>query len=199
MAPAPEAVMPVSPLVAPKAADDMSGSVGFGVGVVSGTDLVKPDTGNLMMKYWVNDAMALVPRLFIGGTKYKDQDMSWAIAPSVLADFTLLKGASTRFSFGVGLGLLFAKNRTDGTATAPATNVEDQPGSTPFAGDPTATRIGIYVPTALNVEHFFTRWFSMGVGADFNLLDYQKQGDAWRFSFELSNVRYLGSLFFYTD
>lgn len=195
--PAPEAVMPVAPVMAPKAADDMSGSVGFGVGVVAGNDLIKPDTGNLMLKYWMNDAMALVPRLFVSIDKTKGQDTSWALAPSALADFTILKGASTRFSFGIGLGLLFAKNQSATTAS-PAD--QPQPGLNTLAGgDPTATRIAIYVPTSLNVEHFFTRWFSMGVGADFNLLQFQKQGTPWTFGVELSNVRYLGSLFFYTD
>jgi hypothetical protein len=38
------------------------------------------------------------------------------------------------------------------------------------------------------------------MGAYFNLVDYHKKGDAEStFSFELSNVRYLGSLFIYTD
>lgn len=196
MVPAPEAVMPVAPIVAPKAADDMSGSMGFGVGVIGGTSLVVPDTGNLMMKYWLNDAMALVPRLFITATKSKGQDMAWALAPAVLADITLLKGASTRFSLGIGFGFLFAKNRA---ATATDPGVENQPLQGTLAGDPKATKIAVYIPTTLNVEHFFTRWFSMGVGADFNLLQYQKQGDPWNFAFELSNIRYMGSMFFYTD
>jgi hypothetical protein len=53
MAPAPEgaAVMPVAPVVVPRSPDDMTGSVGFGVGVASGTDLIKTDTTNLMIKY----------------------------------------------------------------------------------------------------------------------------------------------------
>jgi hypothetical protein len=192
MAPAPEAVMPVAPMMAPKAADDMSGSVGFGVGIVGGSTgeatngsstgniLIAPNTADLMMKYWLNDAMALLPKLSFGLSKSKSNgvstDMAWSLAPSLLADFTLLKGASTRFSAGVGLGLAFGK-------TPPATD----------------TAISINVPVTLNVEHFFTRWFSMGVGARFNLIDYAKVGDNYAFSFEVSNINYMGSLFFYTD
>jgi hypothetical protein len=180
-APAPEAaVMPAAPMMAPKAADDMTGSVGFGVGVVGGTDLVKPD-GSVMMKYWLSDAMAIVPKLDLSINKTKNVDTSWGLAPAVLADFTLLKGASTRFSAGAGLGLAFAKN---------------QP---PAAATPAATFIDIFVPAQLGVEHFFARWFSMGIGAQFHALDFQKQGDGWKFGFDLSNVNYMGSLFIYTD
>jgi hypothetical protein len=186
---APEMVMPVAPVVAPKAADDMSGSVGFGVGVVAGTDLIKPAT-NLMMKYWVNDAMALLPKLSLGLGKAKGADASWSFSPSVLADFTLIKGASTRFSFGVGLGLSFEK------AKAATTTTPTDP-TTPVASND--TKIGIFVPAGLNVEHFFARWFSMGMGANFNLIDFNKQGDGWSVDIAANNVMYSGSLFIYTD
>ena len=39
----------------------------------------------------------------------------------------------------------------------------------------------------------------MSVGAQFNFLQYQKQGDAWQFAFAANNVSYMGSLYFYTD
>ena len=34
--------------------------------------------------------------------------------------------------------------------------------------------VNIYVPIQAGVEHFFTRWFSMGIAAQSNLIDYQK-------------------------
>ncbi len=192
-APADAAVMPAAPMVAPRAADDMTGSVGFGIGVVSGsTSLISTDDANLMMKYWMSDAMALVPRLAFGMTHVKGaQNTPWHFAPSVLADFLLLKGASTRLSAGVGLGFAVAKNEAAldvGHRAAPD-----------FGGDATATYLGIFVPARIGVEHFFARWFSMGIAADFDFLRFEKQGTPWRIALDVSNVTYLGSLFFYTD
>jgi len=190
--PMPEAmpVVPAAPImaVAPKAADDMTGSIGFGIGVgapihstgtatgtSTATSLVTADTTTVAMKYYVSDALAIVPRLNFAIEKKKDLDASWAFEPEVVALFNLLKGASTRFDAGMGLGLSFIK--------VPPADV--------------AIRLG--VPVVLNVEHFFTRWFSMGLGTQFNLLAYTKQGDNWQMNLELSNWRYMGSLFFYTD
>jgi len=181
MAPAQEAaVMPAAPMMAPKASDDMTGSVGFGVGVGAGTSLVIPDTSTVAMKYWMSDAMALIPRLAVNMTKVKDTDTGWKLAPALLVDFTLLKGASTRFSAGGGLGLTLAGKM------APATTSD--------------TYISFQIPVQLGVEHFFTRWFSMGLGTGFDLLSYTKDGTkAWTMNIEASNIRYMGSLFFYTD
>jgi hypothetical protein len=175
------AVMPAAPVLAPRAADDMTGSLGFGVGVSTGTSLVAADTANLMMKYWMSDALAIVPRLQLTMTKAKDVDATWGFSPSVLASFNLLKGASTRFNAGVGLGLDLAK------------------GQAPAAAASTDTYIGLYIPMQLAVEHFFTRWFAMGIAADFRFIDFAKQGDGWLMKLDISNVNYLGSLFFYTD
>jgi len=181
MAPAQEAaVMPAAPMMAPRASDDMTGSVGFGVGVVAGSDLVKTND-TIMMKYWMSDAMAIVPKLDLSINKTKNVDTTWGLAPAVLADFTLLKGASTRLSAGGGLGLAFAKNQPPAVATS------------------TDTYVNIFVPAQVGVEHFFARWFSMGLGAQFHVLDFQKQGDGWKFGFDLSNTTYMGSLFIYTD
>ena len=192
-APAPEsaAVMPVAPVMAPIAADDMTGSVGVGVGVIAGTDLLTIDGGNLMMKYWMSDAIAILPRLDLFMTHTKDAaNTPWQFAPSVLADFILLKGASTRLDAGLGLGLALAKNMT-------AIDIGHR--SPSFAGDPTATYLGVFVPVQIGVEHFFTRWFSMGAAANFDFLRFEKQGTPWQFSLEVSNVTFLGSLFIYTD
>jgi hypothetical protein len=194
-APMPMDAMPAMPqpaVVAPKAADDMTGSVGFGIGVgasiypggatgtatgtTTATSLVTADTTTVAMKYYMSDSLAILPRLSLTMAKTKDLDASWAFAPSVLVMFNLLKGASTRFDAGMGLGLFLGK-------TPPATD----------------TTIGLAIPVALNVEHFFTRWFSMGLGTQFNLLTFNKTGDLWNMTFEVSNIRYMGSLFFYTD
>jgi hypothetical protein len=59
--------------------------------------------------------------------------------------------------------------------------------------------ISLYVPAGLNVEHFFTRWFSMGMGAYFNLLEFNKSGEYWDLGINVNNVKYIGSLFIYTD
>jgi hypothetical protein len=180
--------LPPPAVAAPRAADDMTGSVGFGVGIVAGSTgssgadstagslLIAPDTGNLMMKYWLSDSLAVMPMLSLQIHKVKGNDAAWSISPGAVALFNLLKGASTRFDAGLGLAF-FA-------------------GKTPPAAD---TTIGIAIPAVLNVEHFFTRWFSMGVGAQMNILRFGKTGEQWQMDVELSNVRYLGSLFFYTD
>ncbi len=179
-APEPAAVMPVAPVMAPRAADDMTGAVGFGTGVAAGTSLATIDE-SVFMKYWMSDAMSIVPRLSLTMQKIKDTDATWSFAPEVVANFVLLKGASTRFDAGVGLGLELSKNA--GSATA---GVDD-------------TYVGIYVPVQLGVEHFFARWFSMGIATRFNLISFAKQGDPWAMNLEVSNVRYVGSLTFYTD
>jgi hypothetical protein len=190
-APMPEPqVVPVAAPVAPKAADDMSGSIGFGIGVGGGvpggatgtatnattsTSLVTANTTSVAMKYYATDSFAILPRLEITMSKTKDLDASWAFRPSVLAMFNVFKGASTRFDAGAGVGIGIAK-----TPPADAT-------------------INFNIPVALNVEHFFTRWFSMGLGTQFDFINFSKPGDAWTLNVEISNIRYMGSLFFYTD
>jgi hypothetical protein len=197
MAPAPgpeAAVMPAAPVVAPKAADDMSGSIGLGVGVVGGSTgvttttgggtqssgnlLVAPDTGNLMLKWWLNDGFALSPRLAIALHKTDaDNSTSWSFAPEVLGSFGLIKGLSTRLSIGVGLG--FAVGQA--------------------AGADVETSLAFYLPVELSVEHFFTRWFSMGIAIHERFLEYTKLGDAYTLAMKLDTLSYMGSLFFYTD
>jgi hypothetical protein len=178
------AVVPVAPVVMPRLADDMTGSVGFGAGVGTGaaaTSLVNLDTSTVFMKYWMSDAMAIIPQLQLTITKTKDVDAGWIFAPQVLADFTLLKGASTRLSAGLGLGITLAKNLA-GLTTTPD------------------TYIAFRIPVIVGVEHFFARWFSMGLGTSFNFLQYVKDGSApWTMTVDVSNVAYLGYLAFYTD
>ena len=58
-------------------------SVGLGVGVVAGNDFVKPDTANLMLKYWMSDALAIVPRLAFGITKARPCIRAQALAARI--------------------------------------------------------------------------------------------------------------------
>jgi len=186
MAPAQEAaVMPAAPMMAPKASDDMTGSVGLGVGVLTGTatSLLKSDD-TIAIKYWMSDAMAIVPRLVFSMTKSKAATAGaaatptqWNFNPEVLASFVLLKGASTRLTAGAGLGIDLSKNIVS-------------------ANDVT---FGVNIPIELGVEHFFTRWFSMGLAVHENFLSYTKTGDAYAFGLNLSTPAYMGSLFIYTD
>jgi hypothetical protein len=91
------------------------------------------------------------------------------------------QGASTRLAAGGGVGLAFAKNHDPATA------------------DNSNSHLGIFIPVEIGVEHFFTRWFAMGISARFNLLDVWKQGDHYALAIEAGNTEYQGSLFFYTD
>lgn len=179
--PAPSNPTPAGPAVALKAANDMTGAVGFGVGVLPGDSLIKPDTSVLVVKYWRSDSLAIAPRFKLSLHKEKDQDTAWSLEPSALASYTLFKGASTRLSAGAGLGLALAKKKD------PATSVNAN------------THVGLFVPAEIGVEHFFTRWFSMGVSATFDFLNFSRQGDHWSFDLQASNTEYQGSIFIYTD
>jgi hypothetical protein len=180
--------MPVAPVVAPRAPDDMTGSVGFGVGVgsaaataASSPSLITTDN-TIAIKYWMSDAMAIVPRLTftMAKTRVPPADagpMAWQFNPEVLASFVLLKGASTRLAAGVGLGINLSKNIVSTTDTT----------------------FGINIPIELGVEHFFTRWFSMGIAMHDQFISYTKTGDAYSFGLSVNTLAYMGSLFFYTD
>jgi hypothetical protein len=183
-APEPMPVMPAAPVVVPKASDDMTGSVGFGVGVGSGTgttSLVTTDN-TVAIKYWMSDALAIVPRLTFTMAKSKNppadaSELAWRFNPEVLASFVLLKGASTRLAAGVGLGIYLSKNII---STADTT-------------------FGVNIPIELGVEHFFTRWFSMGIAMHDEFVSYRKTGDQYNFGLSVNTLSYMGSLFIYTD
>jgi hypothetical protein len=183
-----EPVMPVAPVMAPKASDDMTGSVGFGVGVGSSAatansspSLITTDN-TVAIKYWMSDALAIVPRLTLTMSKSKTPPndagpTAWQFNPEVLASFVLLKGASTRLAAGLGLGLNLSKN-INSTAD---------------------TTFGINIPIEVGVEHFFARWFSMGIAMHDNFISYSKTGDQYSFGLSVNTLAYMGSLFFYTD
>jgi hypothetical protein len=165
-----------------KSADDMSGSIGFGVGVVQNVQLVGT-TADVAIKYWMHDNLALVPQLNFNLTNVSDGGgTTWAIAPQVQVLFVPLKGASTRLEIGGGLG--FAVGKT-----------------TPMG----PTFFDLAIPITAGVEHFFTRWFSMGiaVGEDFFFYQHPGGGAANTTSFTIdsgaSATVLAGSLFFYTD
>jgi hypothetical protein len=184
VAPAPEAaVMPAAPMMAPRGADDMTGSVGFGTGVVAGTSFVAP-SDSLILKYWLSDVLAVVPSLTLGITKVSGgAPTGWNFSPQALITYVPWKSTSTRLSVGAGLGLSFHKN----TSAADAAN----------------THVGVAIPIQAGVEHFFTRWFSMGIALNTQFLNYSKDGSAYTLSFfnidSPNTTNFLASLMFYTD
>lgn len=187
----PSTPMMASP--APMASDSMAGQLGFGAGVTAGTSFIVPGA-TLNMKYWLSDVLAVMPTVALKMYKIKDIDTHWAIAPGALVLYCPWKTTSTRLSVGGGLALTFAKW---GTAAGPPAL-----GTTPTGAPVTDTYIGIALPIYAGVEHFFTKWFSMGIGVQDNFLQYGKQGDGWAMGVSIDNVNSitaLGFLFFYTD
>jgi hypothetical protein len=64
----------------------------------------------------------------------------------------------------------------------------------------TDTAIDLYIPIQLSVEHFFTRWFSMGIAIDERFLDFNKpDSNSWTLGIGIDTLSYMGSLTFYTD
>jgi hypothetical protein len=170
--------------LAPKAGDDLSGSIGFGVGVIAGPELVGTNS-QVGIKYWSSDTFALAPSLKFGFAKQKDVDASWNLDPELVFLFAPYKSTSTRFEIGAGLGLGLSKGGV--VVTPPAVASTD-------------TAFNIYIPIQAGVEHFFTRWFSVGIAARSSLFTFRKQGDAVQdFAFAINSTNLLGQLFFYTD
>ena len=154
--------------------------MGVGAGAAT-TSLITTDN-TVAIKYWMSDAMAIVPRLTFSMTKTRVPPadagpMAWQFNPEVLASFVLLKGASTRLAVGAGLGINLSKNIVSGTDTT----------------------FGINIPIELGVEHFFTRWFAMGIFATSPIISFGKQGTPWQFNVDITDVNYMGTLAFYTD
>jgi hypothetical protein len=166
---------PMQAMAAPKGSEDMTGSIGFGVGVAAGAQtLIAPDN-TVALKYWMSDVLAVSPRLTFSISKPSGPGTAttWDFSPSAVVLFVPFRSTSTRFSVGGGLGFSIGK-------TPPATD----------------TAVRIFIPIQAGVEHFFTRWFSLGIAASSNLIDYQKDVG---FSIAINTPHYLGQLFFYTD
>jgi hypothetical protein len=173
---APAAASPMAPLAMAKSADDMTGSLGFGVGVAASTQLVGT-TADVAIKYWMHDNMALVPSLAFTLNKTTGVDTVWTLNPQLVLLFVPFKSTSTRLEIGGGLG--FA-----------------------VAGGGGATSFNINIPITGGVEHFFTRWFSMGIAVGENLFAYTHPGAGApnTIAFDITtSTTFLGSLFFYTD
>lgn len=178
---------PMQAMTAPKGSEDMTGSLGFGLGVTTGVQTLVQPTTSIAVKYWLNDSLSIVPAFdfLVRKPAAAGSATTWNFNPEVVALFVPFRSTSTRFSVGGGLGFGLGK-------TPPATN----------------TAVRIYVPIQAGVEHFFTRWFSMGIAARANLISYSKDNE---FSSAITtiqsennsgnglNAAAVGQLFFYTD
>jgi hypothetical protein len=172
---------PVAPMaLAPKAPDDLTGAIGFGVGVTANSQLIGT-TSAVCIKAWLSDTMALAPLLSFGYSKPKGVDAAWRLKPEVVLLFVPFKSTSTRFQLGGGLGIDVGKQAPTATATS------------------TDTSFTIYVPIQAGVEHFFARWFSMGIAARVPLVSFTTQGESNTIAFAIDSTNLLGQLFFYTD
>ena len=168
----------MAPMALAKSPHDMTGSLGFGVGVTANAQLIGT-SGTVAIKYWMKDTLALVPSLNFSLTKAMDTPAGWNVAPQLVVLFVPYAATSTRFLIGGGLG--FNVTKVSGAMD---------------------TGIGVNVPIQAGVEHFFARWFSMGIAAGSNLFSYQRQGipgNPWTMGFSINTATLLGSLFFYTD
>ena len=167
---------PMAPMAVAKSPDDMTGSVGFGVGLISNAELFGTDS-NVAIKYWMSNTLALVPAFTFAYSKTDGVDATWVLGPEALVLFTPFVASSTRLQVGGGLGFAVGQR-----------------------GHETAFQINI--PIQAGVEHFFMRWFSMGIAVRSNLFEYIDPGRR-RLDDERSMIdtrtSLLGSLFFYTD
>ncbi|MGB8294910.1 MAG: hypothetical protein WCG85_05745 [Polyangia bacterium] len=189
MAPAPAYAPP--PAAAPAGSDSMAGQFGIGVGVgAGGTTLVTTRDAEINMKYWLSDVLAVMPQLALGVFTQSGLSTGYQFAPAALVLYCPWKTTSTRLSVGGGLGLDFEKK--------PVTSA----GPPPTVTMPTNSTIAITLPIYVGVEHFFTKWFSMGIAVQNDFLSYTKFGPAHSFDFGLdttATTKAVAFLFFYTD
>jgi hypothetical protein len=182
----------------------MSGQLGLGVGLSAGYTLVEPGA-SVMLKYWLSDSLAIIPQVQLKMSKQNDVDMSWAVSPSAIVAYCPWKTTSTRLSAGGGFGFTFAKWGGSPTTTPPATTTAlpaPNFGQTPTLAPNSDMYIAVTLPIYVSMEHFFTKWFSMGIALQDDFLTYGKQGDAYHLGVSIDTVDNLtasGFLFFYTD
>jgi len=192
---APAPPPPMAPAPVALGADNMSGQLGFGAGVAAGTTTLIAPGATINMKYWLSDVLSLMPQLQIKLSSAKGRDTAWAFSPDAMILYCPWKTTSTRLNVGGGLGFTIAKWPV--TAANPVPNLGGP------AGAPSPdTFIAIRVPVYAGVEHFFTRWFSMGIAVQDNFISFTKLGEAHEFDLSIDNTRNitgLGFLFFYTD
>jgi hypothetical protein len=182
----------------------MSGQLGLGVGVTAGANTLIQPGATINLKYWLSDALAIMPQLQLKMSKQNGTDINWAASPSAIVLYCPLKTTSTKLSVGGGLGATFAKWGAVPPVTVPAAAPPVPPdlAQTPAAAPSSDVYIAVRLPIYVSVEHFFTKWFSMGVALQDDLVSYGKQGDVWRFDVSLDTVNTVtaaGFLFFYTD
>jgi len=172
--PAPPGAAAASPAASSEAAPGLKGALGFGVGVLPNVELLGT-SGAVALKAWLTESLAIAPLFSFAYTSPKGMDASWHLRPEFIVLFAPFKNASTRFEFGGGLG--FALNK------AP----------------PVDATFDLTLPIQAGVEHFFTRWFSVGIAARTDLVAYTEQGDFHQIAFSIDSTSLLGQLFFYTD
>jgi hypothetical protein len=165
----------------------MSGQLGIGVGVGSGgagSSLISTKDAEINMKYWLSDTLAVMPQLALTVGTASGNSTAWRFAPAALVLYCPWRTTSTRLGVGGGLGLSFGKAAVASPAPAPDTTI--------------TIRLPIYV----GVEHFFTKWFSMGIAVQEDFLNYTKTGPVHSFNLGIDNTtttQAIGFLFFYTD
>jgi hypothetical protein len=171
---------PMQAMSAPKGMDDMTGSLGFGVGVLHGASTTLVTTSDVVaVRYWLSDILVLEPSFDFLYLKPSNPPpntgATWQFAPAAQVFFVPFRSTATRLEVGGGLGFLIGK--TNAANNAP-------------------TAVNIFVPIHAGVEHFFTRWFSLGIAAQSNLIEYVKDD---HFRSEINTTSFVGQLFFYTD
>jgi hypothetical protein len=176
LAPVPSLAETPPPAAAPKAtpSDDMSGAIGVGVGVIAGSSFITIAPA-VSLRYWINDSLALSAGLVLKMDAVKNADTSWQLSPSAMILFSPKKVLSTRLLIGVGLAETTVKN------------------------PPADVAVTLSVPVFLGLEHYFTRWFAMGVAMQDDFLKYTSGTDSYEFTVSFNSANYVGSLFFYTD
>jgi hypothetical protein len=165
---------PMQAMAAPKGSEDMTGSIGFGVGVAAGAQTLIAPGNQVALKYFMSDSLAVSPSLIFDITKPAGAgtETSWELFPQAVVLYTPFRSTSTRFNVGGGLGVRLQK-----IAPAP-------------------TQVEFFIPIQAGVEHFFYRWFSMGIAAQSRFIEYNKDD---RFEVTFNTTTLLGQLFFYTD
>jgi len=170
---------PMQAMSAPKVMDDMTGSLGFGVGVASGMTTLVTTVDTVAIRYWLSDVLVVQPSFDFEYLKLSNPPMgtgaTWQFAPAAQVFFVPFRSTATRLEVGGGIGFLIGK--TNAANNAP-------------------TAVNIFVPIHAGVEHFFTRWFSLGIAAQSNLIEYVKDN---HFSSSINTTAFVGQLFFYTD
>ncbi len=110
---------PMQAMTAAKGSEDMTGSLGFGLGVTSGmTTLITPTT-SIAAKYWLNDTLTVVPGFNFNVTKPAPagSTTTWVFNPEAVVLFVPFRSTSTRLEVGGGFGFSLGK-------LAPNTNTD---------------------------------------------------------------------------